>query len=112
MINGEGTTQVNDESAPIKKGDTVPIRIKDVHSFANPGSADLEFIVYGVALEKGKVDIADAQSTWIPIYGCAGAVSGPQHSCLPGSWSTDTESLKPASAPAVLIRAERASPHR
>jgi len=61
VINGEGTTQVNDESAPLKKGDALPILVKDVHSFANTGSADLEFIVYGVALEKGKLDIADAK---------------------------------------------------
>ena len=51
----------NDESAPLKKGDAVPIRVKDVHSFANTGSTDLEFVVYGVALEKGKLDIADAK---------------------------------------------------
>ena len=61
VISGEGTTQVNDESAPLKKGDAVPIRVKDVHSFANTGSTDLEFVVYGVALEKGKLDIADAK---------------------------------------------------
>jgi mannose-6-phosphate isomerase-like protein (cupin superfamily) len=60
-MNGEGTTQVNDESAPLKKGDAVPIRLKDIHSFANAGSAGLEFIVYGVALEKGKLDITDAK---------------------------------------------------
>jgi mannose-6-phosphate isomerase-like protein (cupin superfamily) len=61
VISGEGTTQVNDESAPLKKGDAVPVRVKDVHSFANTGSADMEFVVYGVALEKGKLDIADAK---------------------------------------------------
>ncbi len=61
VIAGEGSTRVNDESAPLKKGDAVPIRVKDVHSFANTGSADLEFVVYGVALEKGKLDIADAK---------------------------------------------------
>ena len=61
MIGGEGTVQVNDESAPLKKGDAVPIRVKDVHSFANTGTGDLEFIVYGVALEKGKLDIADVK---------------------------------------------------
>ena len=61
VIGGEGTTQVNDESAPLKKGDAVPIKVKDVHSFVNTGSGDLEFIVYGVALEKGKLDIADVK---------------------------------------------------
>lgn len=61
VIAGEGTTQVNDETAPLKKGDAVPIKVKDVHSFVNTGTTDLEFVVYGVALEKGKLDIADAK---------------------------------------------------
>jgi mannose-6-phosphate isomerase-like protein (cupin superfamily) len=61
VIAGEGGTDVNGESAPLKKGDAIPIRVKDVHAFANTGSTDLEFIVYGVALEKGKLDIADAK---------------------------------------------------
>ncbi len=61
VINGEGTVQVNEESAPLKKGDAVPIKVKDVHSFVNTGSGDLEFVVYGVALEKGKLDIADVK---------------------------------------------------
>lgn len=61
VINGEGATKVNDETATLKKGDAVPIKIKDVHSFENTGSADMELIVYGVALEKGKLDIADVK---------------------------------------------------
>jgi len=60
VISGEGATQVNGEVAPLKKGDALPVRAKDVHSFVNAGSADLEFVVYGVALSKGKLDIADA----------------------------------------------------
>jgi mannose-6-phosphate isomerase-like protein (cupin superfamily) len=61
VIAGEGAAKVNDETAPLKKGDAVPIKVKDVHSFENTGTADLEFIVYGVALEKGKLDIADVK---------------------------------------------------
>lgn len=60
VMSGEGMVHVNDESAPLRKGDAVPIRVKDVHSFENTGSADLEFLVYGVALEKGTLDISDA----------------------------------------------------
>ena len=61
VMSGEGTAQVNDETAPLRKGDAVPVRVKEVHSFENTGSADLEFLVYGVALEKGKLDISDAR---------------------------------------------------
>jgi len=61
VIKGEGTTKVNEESAPLKKGDAVPMLVKDVHSFVNTGSGDFDLIVYGVALEKGKLDIADAK---------------------------------------------------
>ena len=61
VMSGEGTTQVNAETAPLRKGDAVPIRMKDVHSFENTGSADLELLVYGIALQKGKLDISDAK---------------------------------------------------
>jgi mannose-6-phosphate isomerase-like protein (cupin superfamily) len=59
VVSGEGVAKVNEETAPIRKGDAVPIRTKDVHSFENSGSADLEFLVYGVAIEKGKLDSED-----------------------------------------------------
>ncbi len=61
VIKGEGTVKVNDETAPLKKGDAVPIKVNDVHSFENTGTGDLEFVVYGVALEKGKLDIEDVK---------------------------------------------------
>lgn len=61
VMSGERTAQVNDETAPLRKGDAVPVRAKEVHSFENTGGADLEFLVYGIALEKGKLDISDAR---------------------------------------------------
>jgi mannose-6-phosphate isomerase-like protein (cupin superfamily) len=61
VIKGEGTTKVNDETAPLKKGDAVPIKAKDVHSFVNTGAGDFDLIVYGVAFEKGKLDIQDVK---------------------------------------------------
>lgn len=59
VINGEGTALVNDETSAIRKDDVVPIRLDDVQSFANTGSDDLEFLVVGVAREKGKLDTVD-----------------------------------------------------
>ena len=56
VMNGSGTARVGSESASIKKGDAVPVLFNDVHSFENDGSGDLEFMVVGVAREKGRLD--------------------------------------------------------
>ena len=61
VMNGAGTTRINDETAAIAKGDAVPVLLTDVHSFENPGSADLEFLIVGVAREKGKLDTTDVK---------------------------------------------------
>ncbi|MCC6857627.1 MAG: cupin domain-containing protein [Bryobacterales bacterium] len=61
VMNGEGSVRVNDETAPIRKGDAVPVLLGDVHSFENTGSGDLEFMVVGIAREKGKLDTIDVQ---------------------------------------------------
>ena len=57
VMQGSGTARINNESAPIAKGDAVPVLFNDVHSFENSGSADLEFLIVGVArvflFEKG-----------------------------------------------------------
>ena len=50
------SVQINNETAPIAKGDAVPILLTDVSSFENTGSSDLEFLIVGVAREKGKLD--------------------------------------------------------
>jgi mannose-6-phosphate isomerase-like protein (cupin superfamily) len=59
VMNGEGTVAVDDETAKLGTWDAVPIRAKQVHSFENTGSQDLEFMVVGVALEKGVLDSED-----------------------------------------------------
>jgi mannose-6-phosphate isomerase-like protein (cupin superfamily) len=61
VMDGEGVVRVNEESAPIRKGDAVPVLINDVHSIENTGGADLELMVVGVAMEKGKIDVADVK---------------------------------------------------
>jgi len=61
VVKGEGSVKVNAETAPLKKGDAVPVKVNDVHSFENMGAGDLEFVVYGVALDKGKLDIEDVK---------------------------------------------------
>jgi mannose-6-phosphate isomerase-like protein (cupin superfamily) len=59
VMDGEGVARVNEESAPIRKGDAIPVQIDDVHSFENSSGADLELLVVGVAMEKGKIDSAN-----------------------------------------------------
>ena len=49
------------ETASIAKGDAVPILLNDVHSFENTGSSDLEFMIVGIAREKGKLDTVDVK---------------------------------------------------
>lgn len=61
VMNGEGTARINGENAAIRKGDAVPVLLNDIHSFENSAGSDLEFLIVGVAREKGKLDTADVQ---------------------------------------------------
>jgi mannose-6-phosphate isomerase-like protein (cupin superfamily) len=56
VMNGEGTAQVNGETALIHKGDAIPILFNDVHSFENNSNADLEFMIVGIARQKFVLD--------------------------------------------------------
>lgn len=59
VIKGKGEVHVNDEFADITYGDAVPVRAGEIHSFEGSSTDPLEMIVYGVALEKGKLDVTD-----------------------------------------------------
>jgi uncharacterized RmlC-like cupin family protein len=61
VIQGSGKARINNETASIGKGDAVPVLLNDVHSFENNGSADLEFLIVGIAREKGKIDSVDSK---------------------------------------------------
>jgi len=63
VMSGEGTVTVPSggrggaaETAPIKTGDAVPINLSEVHSFANTGSAPLEFLIVGISRDGHKTD--------------------------------------------------------
>jgi mannose-6-phosphate isomerase-like protein (cupin superfamily) len=56
LMNGSGSVRINDETAPVAKGDAIPVLLTDVTSFENTGATDLEFLIVGVAREKGKLD--------------------------------------------------------
>jgi mannose-6-phosphate isomerase-like protein (cupin superfamily) len=59
VIKGKGKVHVNDEMADLAYGDAVPIRAGEIHSLESTATDPLEMVVYGVALEKGKLDVTD-----------------------------------------------------
>ena len=54
VMNGEGTATVGAESAPIKAGDAIPLRVGETKAFENTGTAPLEFLVVGIARDMNK----------------------------------------------------------
>jgi mannose-6-phosphate isomerase-like protein (cupin superfamily) len=61
VMAGAGMAHVGQESAAIRQGDAVPVLLNDAHSFENTGASDLEFLIVGVAREKGKLDSTDVK---------------------------------------------------
>jgi len=59
VLNGDGEAQVNGETATIHKGDAIPVLMNEVHSFKNNGTQDLEFMIVGVASQKGVLDTVE-----------------------------------------------------
>ena len=55
VLRGSGVVSVDGETAPVKQDDGLPV-FRDVHSFENTGSGDMELLVIGVAAEKWKLD--------------------------------------------------------
>ena len=56
VMAGAGTATVGNESAPVAKGDAVPVFLNEVHSFKNTGAEPLEMMVVGVARQKWALD--------------------------------------------------------
>lgn len=56
VMSGQGSAQVNDETAPIGAGDALAVHLDEAHSFVNDGSGDLEFLIIGVARQKGNLE--------------------------------------------------------
>lgn len=59
VMKGKGKVHVNDEVADIVYGDAIPIKASEIHALESSATEPLELIVYGIALEKGKLDYAD-----------------------------------------------------
>jgi mannose-6-phosphate isomerase-like protein (cupin superfamily) len=56
VLNGDGQVHVNGETAEIHKGDAVPVRLNEAHSFTNNGNGDLELMIVGVSTQKNILD--------------------------------------------------------
>jgi quercetin dioxygenase-like cupin family protein len=63
VIKGKGKVHVNDEVADIAYGDAIPIRAGEIHALESSAIEPLELIIYGIALEKGKLDVTDVPLT-------------------------------------------------
>ena len=61
VIAGEGTMSLNAESAAIREGDAIPVRMGESKSFENKTAAPLEMLIVGVARDAAsKFDIVNA----------------------------------------------------
>lgn len=49
VLNGSGTVTVGMETAPVTKGDAIPVRLDEASSFSNTSTEPLELFVLGVA---------------------------------------------------------------
>jgi mannose-6-phosphate isomerase-like protein (cupin superfamily) len=56
VLNGSGEVKVDSETAPIHKGDAVPLRFNEAHAFIADGKDDLELMIVGVSAEKNNLD--------------------------------------------------------
>jgi mannose-6-phosphate isomerase-like protein (cupin superfamily) len=74
VMSGEGTATVGAETAPIKAGDAIPIRVGETKAFENTGTAPLEFLVVGIARDMNKKN--DILSTPAPRLGGPGPARG------------------------------------
>jgi mannose-6-phosphate isomerase-like protein (cupin superfamily) len=56
VLDGEGEAMVGSETAPIHKGDAVPVLLNETHAFKNSGTQDLELMIIGIASQKSVLE--------------------------------------------------------
>ena len=54
VLSGEGTATVGQDTAPIKAGDAIPIRVGELRGFETTGTAPLELMAVGIARDMNK----------------------------------------------------------
>jgi uncharacterized cupin superfamily protein len=75
VMNGEGAVTIGGETAPIKAGDAIPLRVGEMKAFENTGPAPLELLVVGIARDMNKKN--DILATPPQRLGGAGRPGGP-----------------------------------
>jgi mannose-6-phosphate isomerase-like protein (cupin superfamily) len=63
VIKGKGKVYVNDECADVAYGDAIPVKAGEIHSLESSATEPLELVIYGIAIEKGKLDVVDVPLT-------------------------------------------------
>lgn len=63
VIKGKGKVYVNDEVADIAYGDAIPVKAGEIHSLESSANEPLELVIYGIAIEKGELDVIDVPLT-------------------------------------------------
>ena len=49
--------------APVRAGDAIPIQLNEIHSFENPGTEPLEFLIVGVSRDNTRrVDLVEVEA--------------------------------------------------
>jgi gentisate 1,2-dioxygenase len=56
VISGEGSTRINQEAAPVRTGDAIPVHFEEAHSFGSSGGTELNLLIIGVARQKGNLE--------------------------------------------------------
>jgi len=52
VLHGQGAVTVGAETASIKDGDAIPLRLGDINSFTNTTQEPLEFLIVGISRDK------------------------------------------------------------
>ena len=61
VVAGDGQVEVGKESAAIQKGSAIPVFLNEAHAIVNTGTTDLELMVMGIAMEKGRIDTTEVR---------------------------------------------------
>jgi mannose-6-phosphate isomerase-like protein (cupin superfamily) len=56
VMDGSATFQLNDESAPIHKGDAIAVKFNEAHAIINNGTEPIELLIEGVSAQKNVID--------------------------------------------------------
>jgi mannose-6-phosphate isomerase-like protein (cupin superfamily) len=59
VISGKGKVSLSGETAEIASGDAIPVRLREPHGFESNTDQELQLMVIGIALEKGKFDTVE-----------------------------------------------------